>query len=96
MFVPDGEDPTVAAGAAGHMDGGFALQPVTVRWLQMVLADPLAGPGAGILAPPAASPGYRPVSLGSWAGRWLPASRSPPSEATQRSGQAAVGGAARW
>lgn len=23
----------------------------------------------------AASPGYRPVSLGSWAGRWLPASR---------------------
>jgi hypothetical protein len=81
-------------GAAKAHGRRFALQLVTVRWPRMVLADPLAEPGAGILAPPAASPGYRPVSVGSWAGRWLPASRSPPSEATQRSGPAAASGAA--
>ena len=58
----------------GAQDAGFALQLVTVRWPGMFLADPLAAPGASFW-PAAASPGYRPVSLGSWAGRWLPTSR---------------------
>jgi hypothetical protein len=46
----------------------------TVRWPGMVLEDPLAVPRPGSW-PAAASPGYRPVSLDSWAGRWLPVSR---------------------
>jgi hypothetical protein len=59
----------------------------------MCLEDPLAVPGPkSRLA--AASPGHRPVSARSWAGRWLPASRSPSSDRTQRSGPAAVSGAA--
>ena len=49
---------------------GFALLLVTVRRLQDLLAVPRSRSW-----PAAASPGYRPVSLGSWAGRWLPASR---------------------
>ena len=51
------------------------------------------GAEAGILGG-AASPGYRPVSAGSGAGTWLPASRYPSSDRTQRSGPAAVSGAA--
>jgi hypothetical protein len=38
-----------------------------VRW-------PLAVAEAGIVAR-GRQPGYRPLSAGSWAGRWLPASR---------------------
>src|SRR5690349_15687485 len=38
------------AGAVGAYDAGFALRPVTVRWLGMFLADPLAGAEAGIVA----------------------------------------------
>ena len=51
-------------GAVAAHDARFALQLVTVRWLGMVLADPRAvlRPGSW---PAAASPGYRPVSLGS-------------------------------
>jgi hypothetical protein len=53
---------------------GLVLQLVAVRWLGMVLADPRAAPGSRSW-PAAASPGYRPVSLRSWAGTWLPSSR---------------------
>ena len=60
--------------SVGAHDAGFALRPVTVRWLGLFLEDPLAVPRSRS-CPAAASPGYRPVSLGSWAGRWLPASR---------------------
>jgi hypothetical protein len=49
-------------------------QLVTVRWLGMFLEDPLAVPRSRFW-PATTSPGYRPVSLGSWADRWLPASR---------------------
>jgi hypothetical protein len=47
----------------GAHDAGFALQLATVRWPGMVLADPLAVPRSTSW-PAAASPGYRPVSLG--------------------------------
>ena len=57
------------------------------------MEDPLAVPRPRS-GPVAASPGHRPVSARSWAGRWLPASRSPSSDRTQRSGPAAVSGAA--
>ena len=53
---------------------GLVLQLVAVRWLGMVLADPRAAPGSRSW-PAAASPGYPPVSLRSWAGTWLPSSR---------------------
>jgi hypothetical protein len=66
--------PDVGGSAQGADDAGFALQLVTVRRLGMFPEDPLAGPGSRSW-PAAASPGYRPVWLGSWAGRWLPASR---------------------
>ena len=74
MFFPDGEEKTLADRRRGeHMMLGFAPQPVTVHWPGMSLEDPLTAlrPGSW----PAAGPGYRLVSLGSWAGRWLPASR---------------------
>ena len=58
----------------GAHEAGFALQLVAVRRLAMFLEDPLAVPRSRSW-PAAASPGYRPGSLGSWAGRWLPASR---------------------
>ena len=58
----------------GAHEAGFTPQLVTVRWLGMVPEDPLAVPGPGSW-PAAVGPGYRLVSLGSWAGRWLPASR---------------------
>jgi hypothetical protein len=63
------------------------------RGVGMCLEDPLAVPRPRS-RPVAASPGNRPVSARSWAGRWLPASRSPPSDGAQRSGPAAVSGAA--
>ena len=56
------------------MTPGFVLRLVTVRRPGMFLADPLAAPRPGSW-PAAASPGYRPVSAGSWAGTWLPSSR---------------------
>jgi hypothetical protein len=59
------------------------------RWFGMCLEDSLAVPRPRS-RPVAASPGQRPVPARSWAGRWLPASRSPSSDRTQRSGPAAV------
>jgi hypothetical protein len=38
-------------------------------------ADLARCPRPAMVTQRAASPGYRAVSLGSWAGRWLPASR---------------------
>ena len=74
VLFPDREDRTLADLRRVADDAGFAPRLVTVRWPGMFLEDPLAVPGPGSW-PAAAGPGYRPVWLGSWAGRWLPASR---------------------
>jgi hypothetical protein len=74
VFFPMARTGRWWTGAVGAHDAGFAPQLVAVRWPGMVLEDPLAVPRSRSW-PAAASPGYRPVSLGSWAGRWLPTSR---------------------
>jgi hypothetical protein len=77
----------------GAHDVGFALQLAAVRWPGMFLAIRWRCRGRD-LGPRPPARGYRPVWLGSGAGRWLPMSLSPPSDGTQRSGPAAVSGAA--
>src|SRR5580704_19578988 len=75
VLFPRWRGPDVGGPAPwGHMRLGLVLQLVAVRWLGMVLADPRAAPGSRSW-PAAASAGYPPVPLRSWAGTWLPSSR---------------------
>jgi hypothetical protein len=65
---------TTAPAAHSWCQGaGFASRLVTVGWFGMCLEDPLAVPRPRS-RPVGASPGHRPVSARSWAGRWLPVS----------------------
>jgi len=54
-------------------DGGCFVAAPPAEYLDAALVIG-ASPG-GVGQPAAASPGYRPVSAGSWAGTWLPSSR---------------------